>query len=163
MGKKAFGLMVAAHANIFRRIARYDGRWYLSNLYIKKLKEKEGFSIVRAKYELMAKRHTYSLKPGGGEGQEVPVINKQSSGTIVAQDYQDIQGSVYHLMAPEAPLAKEYYDKPPYPKTHALGKKNTSCTLSADGAGNPGPASVWPPLLTVGEYDMVFDANQDGT
>ena len=51
------------------------------------------------------------------------MINKQSSGTIVAQDYQDIQGSVYHLMAPEAPLAKEYYDKPPYPKTHALGKK----------------------------------------
>lgn len=55
MHKKAFDLMVATHSDIFRRIARYDGEWYLPNLYIKELKEKEGFSIVKEKYELLAK------------------------------------------------------------------------------------------------------------
>jgi len=35
-------------------------------------------------------------------------------------------------------------------------------TLSADGSGDLGPAPVWPPLLTPGEYDLVFDANRNG-
>jgi len=52
MSKTAFDLMLAKHTNIFRRIARYEGRWYLSNLYIKALKEEEGFPIVKAKYEV---------------------------------------------------------------------------------------------------------------
>jgi hypothetical protein len=36
-------------------------------------------------------------------------------------------------------------------------------TLQTDGSGNLGPVAVWQPPLTVGEYDMVFDANQNGT
>ena len=32
-------------------------------------------------------------------------------------------------------------------------------TVQTDGAGNLGPANVWPPPLTSGKYDMVFDAN----
>jgi hypothetical protein len=35
-------------------------------------------------------------------------------------------------------------------------------TVATDGAGNLGPALVWPRPLTPGEYDMVFDANQNG-
>jgi hypothetical protein len=34
--------------------------------------------------------------------------------------------------------------------------------VPTDAAGNLGPANVWPPPLTPGEYDMVFDANQNG-
>jgi hypothetical protein len=35
-------------------------------------------------------------------------------------------------------------------------------TVPTDGAGNLGPVDVWLPLLTPGDYDMVFDANQNG-
>jgi hypothetical protein len=35
-------------------------------------------------------------------------------------------------------------------------------TVTTDGNGDLGPAPVWQPLLTPGEYDMVFDANQNG-
>jgi parallel beta-helix repeat protein len=34
--------------------------------------------------------------------------------------------------------------------------------VPTDATGNLGPADVWPPPLTPGEYDMVFDANQNG-
>jgi hypothetical protein len=36
-------------------------------------------------------------------------------------------------------------------------------TVAADGDGNLGPAIVWPAPLTGGEYDIVLDANQNGT
>ena len=35
-------------------------------------------------------------------------------------------------------------------------------TVTTDGNGDLGPAPVWQPPLTPGEYDMVFDANQNG-
>jgi hypothetical protein len=35
-------------------------------------------------------------------------------------------------------------------------------TATTDGAGDLAPEEVWPPQLTPGEYDMVFDANQNG-
>ncbi len=35
--------------------------------------------------------------------------------------------------------------------------------VPTDAAGDLGPANVWPPPLTPGEYDMVFDANRNGT
>jgi hypothetical protein len=34
--------------------------------------------------------------------------------------------------------------------------------VQTDGTGDLGPVAVWQPPLTVGEYDMVFDANQNG-
>jgi hypothetical protein len=34
--------------------------------------------------------------------------------------------------------------------------------LLVDGSGDLGPSPVWPPQLTPGEYDLVFDANQNG-
>jgi hypothetical protein len=36
-------------------------------------------------------------------------------------------------------------------------------TVATDGGGNLGPAIAWPPALTGGEYDIVLDANQNGT
>ncbi len=35
-------------------------------------------------------------------------------------------------------------------------------TVPTDAAGNLGSTNVWPPPLTPGEYDMVFDANRNG-
>ena len=46
MRRRAFDLMVATHSDIFRRMAIYDGRWHLPRLYVKELKEKQGFSTV---------------------------------------------------------------------------------------------------------------------
>jgi hypothetical protein len=55
MRKKAFDLMVAKNCELFRKVGRYDKRWYLSDLYLKELSEKPYFELVSAKYEMLAK------------------------------------------------------------------------------------------------------------
>lgn len=60
MKKKAFDLMVAKNCEIFRGIGHYAQRWYLSDLYLKELSEKDTFELITAKYELMAKGVTRS-------------------------------------------------------------------------------------------------------
>jgi len=35
-------------------------------------------------------------------------------------------------------------------------------TLQTTGTGSLGPANVWPPPLTIGEYDIVLDVNRNG-
>ncbi|WP_372683208.1 hypothetical protein [Desulfosarcina sp.] len=54
MKKKAFDLMVAKNCEIFRSVGRYTKRWYLSDLYLKELSEKEFFDLISKKYERMA-------------------------------------------------------------------------------------------------------------
>ena len=100
MSKTAFDLMVATHASIFRRIARYDGRWYLSNLYIKALNEEEGFRIVKAKYDFLARRPTQSNKSDDGGGEGASSQDEGSSETAVVQNCQDRRRSGYHLICP---------------------------------------------------------------
>jgi hypothetical protein len=53
--KKAFDLMVAKHCDLFRSVATYINKWYLSDLYLKELTEKEFFDFLTAKYERMAR------------------------------------------------------------------------------------------------------------
>jgi len=55
--KGAFDLLVANNAELFRRIGSYDQKWYLPDFYLKELREKEGFDLVRAKYEFLAKEN----------------------------------------------------------------------------------------------------------
>jgi hypothetical protein len=55
MSKKAFDLMVGANSHIFRKVAIYDGSWYLPGRYLKELGAKKDFALVRAKYKLLAK------------------------------------------------------------------------------------------------------------
>jgi hypothetical protein len=55
IGKKAFDLMVAKHCDLFRSVGTYVNKWYLSDLYLKELSEKEFFDFLTAKYERMAK------------------------------------------------------------------------------------------------------------
>jgi hypothetical protein len=55
MSKTAFDLMVARHSDIFRKIAKYFGKWFLPDLYLDELTEKEAFSLIIAKYEVLAR------------------------------------------------------------------------------------------------------------
>ncbi|MFW6115095.1 MAG: hypothetical protein ACOC6E_02225 [Thermodesulfobacteriota bacterium] len=55
MSKSAFDMMVANNRELFRRIGHYDGRWHLSTRYLEELSEKQGFGVVKEKYEFMAK------------------------------------------------------------------------------------------------------------
>ncbi len=55
MKKKAFDLMVAKNCNVFREVGIYTERWYLSNLYLKELAQKQYFDLISTKYELMAR------------------------------------------------------------------------------------------------------------
>jgi hypothetical protein len=57
MSKTAFDLLVSANLDIFRKIGTYNKEWYLPYLYLKKIKEKNGFEIVKAKYEMLAKKY----------------------------------------------------------------------------------------------------------
>jgi len=53
MSKKAFDLMVAHNRDIFREIGHYDGRWHLPTRYLQELLKKQGFNLVKEKYELL--------------------------------------------------------------------------------------------------------------
>ena len=55
MSKIAFDLLVAAHSDIFRKIGIYNKEWYLPYQYLKKLKEKKEFDLIKAKYERLSK------------------------------------------------------------------------------------------------------------
>lgn len=56
MRQRAFDLLVATHRDVFTQIIKYDKKWLIPDLYLKELSEKDGFSLVRGKYELLAKR-----------------------------------------------------------------------------------------------------------
>ena len=57
MSKTAFDLLVSENLDVFRKIGTYNKEWYLPYLYLKKIKEKNGFDIVKAKYEMLAKKY----------------------------------------------------------------------------------------------------------
>lgn len=56
MKPKAFDLMVAKNCEIFRSTATYSKRWYVSDLYLKELAQKKIFTLISAKYDLMARK-----------------------------------------------------------------------------------------------------------
>jgi hypothetical protein len=55
MSKRAFDLLLCEHSDIFKRIGIYDEKWYLPNLYLREVVEKEGFDLIRLKYEFLAR------------------------------------------------------------------------------------------------------------
>ena len=58
MGKTAFDLMVSTHSALFRTLGKYDDKtrkWYLPNLYLKELKAKQGFSLIKNRYMSLSK------------------------------------------------------------------------------------------------------------
>ena len=56
MSDKGFGLLMAGHRDIFRRIGRYEGTWYIPDLYLTEISRREHFPLVKAKYEWLARR-----------------------------------------------------------------------------------------------------------
>jgi hypothetical protein len=56
MKQRAFDLLVAAHRDIFTRIMKYDKMWLIPDRYLKELSQNEDFPLIKAKYELLAKR-----------------------------------------------------------------------------------------------------------
>ncbi|MDY6952810.1 MAG: hypothetical protein SWE60_14960 [Thermodesulfobacteriota bacterium] len=100
MSKKAFDVMVATHADVFRKIARHDRRWYLSNLYIKALNKEEEFQILKAKYALLAQRGRPSYQSEEEEGEE-PSSNDKASHKIASTLYSPQRRSTgYGLICP---------------------------------------------------------------
>ena len=53
MSKTAFDLMLAHNRDMFREIGHYDGKWHLPTRYLHELLEKQGFDLVKVKYELL--------------------------------------------------------------------------------------------------------------
>jgi hypothetical protein len=96
MRRKAFDLMVATHSELFRTLAKYHGRWRLPGLFVKDLKEKEGFSIVKEKYEFMAKDDASPSKPVEPE-KERGDRPERSSATVPARTDEGDQGAAYFL------------------------------------------------------------------
>ncbi len=64
MKKRAFDLMVAQNCDIFRRMGKFSHRWYLSDLYLKELRDRAGFGVISAKYELLSRQLNKSAPPG---------------------------------------------------------------------------------------------------
>lgn len=65
MSKTAFDLLVAKNLDVFRRIGSYNKQWYIPYVYLKKIKEKNGFDLIKAKYEALAKGHLRSHQKKG--------------------------------------------------------------------------------------------------
>ena len=56
MSEKAFGLFMAAHSEIFKKIGRYEGKWLIPDRYLTEVSSAKEFPLVRAKYEWLAKK-----------------------------------------------------------------------------------------------------------
>jgi hypothetical protein len=78
MSKIAFDLLVAAHSDIFRKIGTYDKEWYLPHQYLKKLKQKKGFDLIKAKYERLSKDYEKLHHPDKNTRQKIYVSPRRS-------------------------------------------------------------------------------------
>lgn len=83
MSKIAFDLLVAENIDVFRRIGTYHKEWYLPYQFLKKIKDKKGFDLLKAKYESLAKDYGKSRHSVKGSKRENHDIDKKSSQHIV--------------------------------------------------------------------------------
>ena len=93
MSKKAFDLMVARHRDIFRVIFIYEKKWYVPYLYLKELLRNDGFHIVKAKYEFLAKNGNRSFRPAGDYGRGGSGSNEHITHQISSRKRRDMQES----------------------------------------------------------------------
>jgi hypothetical protein len=54
MSTKAFDMLLASHSNFFKKMGKYEGKWFLPDHYLYELLRKEGFVYIRGKYEWLA-------------------------------------------------------------------------------------------------------------
>lgn len=90
MSEKAFGLLMSAHSEIFKKIGRYDEKWLIPDRYLSEVWGRKEFSLVKAKYEWLAKkasqlRFSKASDAGGGETDaqtrisEAPAAGKENN------------------------------------------------------------------------------------
>ena len=56
MSEKGFGLLMAEHSDIFKRIGRYEGNWRIPDLYLAEISQREAFLLIKGKYEWVARK-----------------------------------------------------------------------------------------------------------
>ena len=56
MKPRAFDLLVAVHRGLFMKMMTYEKVWLIPEIYLEELAQKEGFPLVKAKYELLARK-----------------------------------------------------------------------------------------------------------
>jgi hypothetical protein len=83
MSKIAFDLLVAENIDTFRRIGTYHKEWYLPYQVLKKIKEKNGFDLLKAKYESLAKNYKKLHHPIERSKKQNHGINEESSQHMV--------------------------------------------------------------------------------
>jgi hypothetical protein len=109
MSKKAFDLMVAAHSDIFRKIGTYEKGWFLPDLYLAEIIENEGFYIIKAKYELLAKGDRNVLRPDEGAGQSACVSERDISESVVSHDHEDAIKHMHNTTGKETFISRDSY------------------------------------------------------
>jgi hypothetical protein len=83
MSKIAFDLLVAENINTFRKIGTYNKEWYLPYQFLKNIKEKNGFDLLKAKYESLARNYGKSHPPVGNSKRQHHGIDGKSSEHMV--------------------------------------------------------------------------------
>jgi hypothetical protein len=83
MSKIAFDLLVAENIDTFRKIGTYHKEWYLPYQFLKKIKEKNGFDLLKAKYESLAKNYGKSHHPSERSKRQHHDAEKKSSQHMV--------------------------------------------------------------------------------
>jgi hypothetical protein len=56
LSRNAFDLLLASHSDLFKKIGKYEGKWFMPDQYLHELLHKEGFSHIRGKYEWLGKK-----------------------------------------------------------------------------------------------------------
>jgi hypothetical protein len=108
MTRKAFDLMVASHRGIFKGICTYNRKWYVPELYLKELLKNEGFHIIKAKYEFLAKNGNSSFGQTGDYGRRDHVPKSQHiSQQILSRDHRDMQGTKKNFQGSDTSLLND--------------------------------------------------------
>jgi hypothetical protein len=55
MSPEAFDLLLASHSDLFKKMGKYEGKWFFPDRTLDELSRKAGFRFIRAKYSWLAK------------------------------------------------------------------------------------------------------------
>ena len=98
MSEKAFGLLMGAHSEIFKKISRHEGKWLIPDRYLIDVSARKEFPLVKAKYEWLAKkalkpRFSRVKVPGGGQADFQKTKSAQPDGSErgEALQFRDIE------------------------------------------------------------------------
>jgi hypothetical protein len=56
MSPRAFDLLLASHRDLFKKIGKYEGKWFFPDRYLDELTRRAGFRFIRAKCEWLGKK-----------------------------------------------------------------------------------------------------------